>query len=294
MPKILAGVMPPMITPFAHDELDIKAHKANIHLWNQTGLSGYLVLGSNGEAIFLTDEEKDQLLAATIETATPDKVIMAGTGAESTRATIKLTRRAAELGADYALIITPAYFKSQMTPARLKAHYQQVADEVPIPILLYNFPQSTGLNLSPETVAVLAEHPNIVGIKDSSGNVGQMIEICQMVPPEFAVFVGNAGVFYPALCVGAVGAILAVANALPEVCVTLWNHYRHNDHAASLRLQRAITRLAAMVTVIHGIGGLKAAMALVGYEPGQVRSPLTMPTPEVINELQAELEKIKP
>jgi 4-hydroxy-2-oxoglutarate aldolase len=290
MDKKLQGVLPPVATPFTQDEeLDLKAHKANIESWNQTGLSGYLVVGSNGESVYLSAKERDQLLEASKEAAAPDKIIMVGTGAESTRATIQQTRRAAELGADCALVITPHYFKSQMTPSRLIGHYKKVADAATIPVLVYNFPQATGLNLPPDAVAEIAQHPNVVGIKDSSGNIAQLSELLRLCPKDFAVFVGNAAVFYPALCLGAVGGILAVANATPEKCVELMQAYQAGEMEKAKDLQWRLVSLAVLVTVTHGAGGLKAAMNMAGYQPGVVRSPLTMPDDDARANIQKEL-----
>lgn len=290
MKKKLQGLLPPVATPFTPDEeLDLKAYKANLERWNQTGLSGYLVVGSNGESVYLTEKERDALLEASKEAASPDKIIMAGTGAESTRATIQQTRRAAELGADCALVITPHYFKGQMTPARLIGHFRKVADAATLPVLVYNFPQATGLNLPPEAVAEIAQHPNVVGIKDSSGNIAQLSELIRLCPKDFAVFVGNAAVFYPALCLGAVGGILAVANAAPEKCVELMQAYQAGELDKAKELQWRLVTLAVLVTVTHGVGGLKAAMAMTGYQPGVVRSPLTMPDDKALAVIKAEL-----
>jgi 4-hydroxy-2-oxoglutarate aldolase len=282
-----------VVTPFAGEELDFAAFRANIERWNTTGLSGYLVLGSNGESVFLDEGEKLELVAAAREAATPAHIIMAGTGCESTRATLKLTRATADAGADCALVITPAYYQGQMSPARLEAHYAAVADGSPIPVLLYNVPKFTGLNLTPATVARLAEHPNIVGIKDSSGNVGQLLDIRRRVPDDFALFVGAAGAFFPGLCVGANGAILAVANVLPEVCVRLFENYRAGDRERALQLQEALLGITPLVTTVHGIGGLKVAMARRGYRPGEVRSPLAMPEPDACGEIDAELMRLQ-
>ena len=291
MKKILKGVMPPVVTPFIDEDLDLTAFRANIERWNKSGLSGYLVAGSNGEAVYLNEAEKDALWSAAVEAADPEMVIMAGTGCESTRETIKLTRRAAELGADCALVITPAYFKGQMTSKSLAGHFLKTAEASTIPLLLYNFPQSTGVNLNAETVALLARHDNIVGIKDSSGNIVQLNDIMRLVPEDFAVFTGNAEVFFPALCLGVKGAILAAANVVPELLVELYRSFGSGKQDQALALQKKISRLAAMVTRIHGVGGLKAAMEISGYQPGGVRSPLVWPGAEVVEELRAELAK---
>ncbi len=286
------GVLPPVVTPFRDGKVDLEAFRANLQHWNQTGLSGYLVLGSNGESVYLEEREKEALLETARENIPSGRILMAGTGRESTRETVRFTRRAAELGADCALVITPAYFRGQMTPDRLAAHFFRVADAAPIPVLLYNVPQFTGVNMEPELVARLADHPNIVGIKDSSGNVGQLAETVRLAPPGFAVFVGNAGVFYPALCVGAAGGILAVANVIPDLCVALFRAHRSGDHTAALALQHRMARLARLVTVVHGVGGLKAAMERAGYRGGEVREPLAMPDGQARAEIFRELEAV--
>lgn len=291
--KPLRGVIPPVATPFQDDELDLQALQANLRAWNHTALSGYLILGSNGESCYLSEAEKEAVLAAAAEAMPDDKLFMAGTGCESTRETIRLTRRAAELGAGCALVLTPAYYKGQMTNQALEAHYQRVAEASPIPILLYNVPQFTGVNLAPALVAGLSAHPNIAGIKDSSGNIGQLTEIIRLCPPDFAVFVGSAPVFYPALCVGAVGGILAVANVVPELCVEIQRLHQAGDGQAALDLQRAINPLAALVTTGLGVGGLKLAMDLRGFQGGQARSPLSLPL-EARPQLTQELDKLRP
>ena len=293
MKKTLRGVLPPVATPFKDDELDLDSLRANLRAWNGTGLCGYLILGSNGETCYLSEREKDQVLEAAREVIAPDKLFMVGTGLESTRETIKMTRRAAELGADCALVLTPAYYKGQMTPEVLSAHFRKVAEAATIPILLYNVPQFTGVNMPAGLVAGLSSHPNIVGVKDSSGNIGQFTEIIRLSRPDFAVFVGSAPVFYPALCVGASGGILAVANVIPELCVQIQRLQEAGDHQGALALQRSLNPLAALVTTGLGVGGLKMAMTMRGYRGAQVRSPLDMPLASA-RTIEAELAKVLP
>jgi 4-hydroxy-2-oxoglutarate aldolase len=289
--KKLRGVIPPIVTPFDPEGgLDLAALQANIERWNRTGLAGYLVAGSNGEAVYLSSSEWEEVLGAAKEAAHPDKIFMAGAGAESTLHTQRMVERAAKMGADCALCITPHYFTGQMTPGRLAGHYRAVAEAAPIPVLIYNFPQATGVNLPPEVVADLAGHPRIAGIKDSSGNIAQLSELVRRCPPEFAVFVGNAEVFFPALCLGAAGGILAAANVIPEHCVGLMEAVGAGESAKAREMQWRMTRLAALVTRIHGVGGLKAAMARAGYRPGVVRPPLAMPGQEAESEIGAELQ----
>ena len=288
----LRGVLPPVATSFDRDEaLDLDALRANLRAWNSTGLGGYLVLGSNGESGYLNQAEREAVIAAAAEARAPEKTLMIGTGLESTRHTIAFTRRAAELGADCALVVSPCYYKGQMTPAVLEAHYQKVAEAVTIPILVYNVPQFTGVNLPADLVARLSAHPNIVGCKDSSGNLTQLGDIIRLSQPGFAVFVGSATVFYPALCLGAVGGILAAANVLPRLCVAVQEAHAAGDHPQALELQRRLVPLAQLVTTGQGIGGLKRAMDLVGYRGGPARSPLPMPASDA--PLQKELDPLK-
>mgnify|MGYP000895462521 FL=1 len=288
----LQGVVPPVATSFGPDEaLDLNALQANLRAWNATSLGGYLVLGSNGESGYLSEKEREEVIAAAHEARTPEKTLMIGTGLESTRHTIAFTRRAAELGADCALVVSPCYYKGQMTPAALEVHYQKVAEAATIPVLVYNVPQFTGVNLPADLVARLSRHPNIVGCKDSSGNLTQLGDIIRLSQPGFAVFVGSATVFYPALCLGAVGGILAVANVLPRLCVAVQDAHQAGDHAQALALQRRLTPLAQLVTTGQGIGGLKRAMDLVGYAGGPARWPLPMPASN--EPLQKELDLLK-
>jgi 4-hydroxy-2-oxoglutarate aldolase len=289
----LQGIIPPVATPFKDEVLDLAGFEANFGRWLATDLSGYLVLGSNGESVYLGDQERAQVIAAGREAVPRDKIFMIGAGAESTHLTKAQVRQAARLGADCVLVISPCYYKSQMTPPRLVDHFRRVADDSPVPVLIYNVPQATVINLAPETVARLAEHPNIAGIKDSSGNVAQLSEIIRLCPPDFRVFVGHAPTVYPALCLGAVGGILAVANAAPQPCLDLLAAVRRGDHPEALRLQRLITPLAEMVTSRWGVGGLKLAMNLAGYQGGQPRSPLILPVePEIQAALEGELKKL--
>ncbi len=293
MKKQLGGILPPIATPFTADGgPDMDALKANLKAWNRTGLSGYLVLGSNGENVYLNESEKEAVLAAAGEVIGDQKIFMAGTGCEATSATIELTNRAAELGADCALVVTPCYYKAHMTPAALKAHFFAVADAAKIPILLYNVPQFTGVNMDPGLVAEMAVHENIVGIKDSSGNIMQLSAICARCPEDFTVFVGSAPVLYPALCVGASGGILAVAGCAPQPSLDIQASFKAGDHAAALALQRKMTPLAGMVTTGYGISGLKLAMDLAGYRGGPVRPPLLMPGAEAKGRIEAELKKL--
>jgi 4-hydroxy-2-oxoglutarate aldolase len=289
----LTGVIPPITTPFEKGNLALDRLKENFNKWNKTGLSGYLVLGSNGEAVYLNEREKIKTMEVSRESIPESKVMIVGTGAESTQETIRFTNQTAKIGADYGLVITPFYFKGSMRPQVLYDHFIAVAESSKIGILLYNVPQFTGINLDAEVVAKLSFHPNIVGIKDSSGNIGQLNDIIHLSKKGFAVFVGSAPVFFPALCVGAVGGILAVANAVPDQCVQIQNLFKKGKMDEARTLQNQLTPLAKAVTVKYGIGGLKMAMDLAGYFGGDPRLPLKKPGKEAEEELKKLLAQMK-
>jgi 4-hydroxy-2-oxoglutarate aldolase len=289
----LSGVMPPITTPFEHGKLASTKLKMNFQKWNQTGLSGYLVLGSNGEAVYLNEKEKIKVVEISRESIPTSKIMLVGTGMESTQETILFTNQMAKIGADCALVVTPSYFKGSMKPQILYDHFIAVAESSRIGILIYNVPQFTGINLDPEVVAKLSEHSNILGIKDSSGNIGQLSEIINLSQKGFAVFVGSAPVFYPALCIGAVGGILAVANVVPQECVQIQNLFDKGKINEARLLQSRLTHLAKAVTTKYGIGGLKMAMDLAGYFGGNPRLPLKKPSKEVEEEVKRLLLRLK-
>jgi len=289
----LSGVIPPITTPFQDGELALDKLKQNFQNWNKTGLSGYLVLGSNGEAVYLNESEKIKVVEVSRESIPSSKIMLVGTGMESTQETIRFTNQMAKMGADCALVVTPFYFKGSMKPQILYDHFIAVAESSKIGILIYNVPQFTGINLDPEVVAKLSEHSNIIGIKDSSGNIGQLSEMIHLSQKGFAVFVGSAPVFFPALCVGAVGGILAVANVIPQECVQLQDLFNKGKMNEARALQSQLTPLANAVTTKYGIGGLKVAMDLAGYFGGNPRLPLKKPGREVEEELKRLLLRLK-
>jgi 4-hydroxy-2-oxoglutarate aldolase len=274
-PARFRGVLPPIPTPFdTAGEVDLRALRTNVRRWMETGLTGIVALGSNGEAPLLDEDEAGRLIAAAREEVPADRLLIAGTGRESTRATIAATRRASERGADAVLVLTPSFFKAQLTPAALVRHYSAVADASPVPVLLYNFAAATGVNLLPGTVAALCEHPNVAGIKESGLDVSQLSDCVMQARPGFAVFAGAAPTFYPALCAGAVGGILAVASVVPEACVRLFDLVAAGRHAEARRLQEQLSPLARLVTTVHGVAGLKLALDQCGWYGGPPRPPL--------------------
>lgn len=269
----LRGIFPPIPTVFDRaGAVDARAIAENVSRWMTTGLAGVLALGSNGEAVLLDDAESDRVLAAAREAVPASRLLIAGTGRESTPATMDACRRAGAIGADAVLVRPPSYYKGQMTAEALVAHFRRVADASPVPVLLYNLP-ATGVTLTLPVVAALAEHPNVVGMKETSPDLERLGQFAAM-GERFAVLSGWAPVIYPALASGASGGILAVANVLPGPCVELYELAAAGRHAEALALQRAITPLAQLVSSVHGIAGLKAALDALGFHGGPVRAPL--------------------
>jgi len=270
-----SGVFAALTTPFAADDSVALADlKQNIQRYNATDLAGYAVQGSTGESVLLTRAEWDSVLVAAKEAASPQKRLLAGTGVESTTETISRSKRAAELGYHAALVKTPYYYKPMYKPEVFIAHYRRVADASPIPVMLYSVPQFTGISLEAPEVAVLAEHPNIIGIKESSGHVQRVGEMVAATPASFQVLTGGAGVLLPSLIVGAKGAILALASALPEKCAELYEVTRRGQMEAARELQKNLLRASKLIVSELGIPGVKFVMDQRGYHGGAPRSPL--------------------
>ena len=272
---LFSGVFAALTTPYAEDgSVSLPDLKHNVQRYNQTGLAGYVVLGSTGESVLLTQAEIDGILATAKESSAEEKKLLAGAGAESTAETIERTKRAAQLGYDAVLVKTPHYYKPAYKPEVLIAHFRRVADESPVPVMLYSIPQFTGIALAAAEVAALAEHPNILGIKDSSGNVQAIGETIGATPPAFQVLVGSAASMYPSLAIGARGAILALACALPEKCVALFELFRQGHHEQARELQSILARASKLIVSELGIAGVKHAMDQRGYRGGLPRLPL--------------------
>ncbi len=250
---IFSGVFAALTTPYAQDgSVSLPDLIHNVHRYNQTDLAGYVALGSTGESVLLTRAEMDGILTTVKESAAKGKKLLAGAGAESTAETIERTKRAAELGYDAALVKTPHYYKPAYKPEVLIAHFRRVADESPIPVMLYSIPQFTGIALAAAEVAALSEHPNIIGIKDSSGNVQGVGEIIGATPPAFQVLVGSAA----------------------SKCVALFELFRQGHHEQARELQSILARASRMIVSEPGIAGVKHAMDQRGYRGGLPRLPL--------------------
>lgn len=283
---ILKGIYPPIPTPFQGDEVSYKELTRNLIRWNETGLSGYVVLGSNGENVHLSPWERLAVIETTRRAIPGDKKLIVGTGLPSTRATIEFTLQAVRRGADAVLVLSPSYYRTMMTDSALRAHYLAVAEASPVPILLYNVPKFTGLNLNPALVAELAEHPNIVGIKDSAGDIYQIAELVRIVPDDFSVLVGVGSLIYSGLTLGATGGVVALANVAPRECVAIADLCAHGRYLEARDIQLRLLPVNRAVTSRYGVGGLKAAMDMLGYYGGPPRAPLTYPSQGEIRDIR--------
>jgi 4-hydroxy-2-oxoglutarate aldolase len=291
----LHGIFPPIATPFDHkgDLYKVKVQH-NVEKWNKTGLGGYVVCGSTGESVYLTTEEKITLWEWVAQYAAPDKLLMAGTGVEGVRETVALTNKAAEMGYKAAMVRTPHYYKNLVNKNDAQLlYFRSVADQAKIPLMIYNWPQATGVDISAEAVAVLSEHPNIIAVKESSGSLEKVMQMIREVKPGFQVLTGSAPTLAPCLAVGCVGAVLAFANAAPYATVTIYEAHRQRESAAALDWQNRIAKAAQLVTTKYGIPGLKHAMDLNGYYGGIPRLPLVPVSPQAQKEIEAAFDGLK-
>jgi 4-hydroxy-2-oxoglutarate aldolase len=272
----LDGVFGPVVSTFKPDsgDIDCTAFTENVKSHIAAGLLGVVVCGSTGEAALLSEMERLELLEAARRAVPPERMVLMGTGAESTRLTVRRCHEAQTVGADAALVVAPHYYASAMTVDALRAHYAKVADESPLPVLLYNIPKYMHFKLAPELVAVLAQHPNIVGIKDSSGDVDLLKSYLQAQSESFSVLTGNGGQLHPALMAGARGGILAVALFAAARSVAIFEAHSTGDHSTADRLQAEMKPLATTIVGELGVAGVKAAMDTVGLHGGPVRGPL--------------------
>jgi 4-hydroxy-2-oxoglutarate aldolase len=269
----LSGVFAPITTPFNEQEdLLLEELSSNIQRLNQSRLRGYLVLGTNGEFRSLSNHEQVEVLRTVVKIASPDKVIMAGTGAESTKVSVELCHQAAEIGAHYGSLITPFFFAKNMSDSALIHHFIQVAENSPIPVLLYNNPGVTGITMSTTVVKEVSSHPKIVGMKDSSpGNLSAYILNAK---PGFSLLAGSANFFFTGLLMGAVGGVLSLANIFPEPCCKLYDLGMAHQLEEGRKLQFQLMQINQMVSGKFGVAGVKAAMDFEGFYGGPPRSPL--------------------
>jgi len=288
----LRGVFLPIPTPFnSAGVIDFGALHSNIAKWSQTAIGGFVLLGSTGERVNLDEREYLELIASARENVAERLTFIVGAGQQSTRGTINEIRRvAASVSVDAFLVITPSFYRPSITQEALIAHYQAVADASPAPVILYSMPALTGIRIEPQTAALLSEHENIIGIKDSSNEVAGLAETIKLVPEDFAVLTGNGTVLQEALAAGACGGILAVGCVAPELCLEIYRAVKAGEAERASKLQSTLTPLAQAVTTRFGIGGLKAALDLKGYTGGYVRAPLREADSEAREEIRRCLE----
>jgi len=271
----IKGVIPPMMTPFKENgDVDFDGHVFNMEKWNDTDLCGYLVLGSNSETAYLNEAEKLKLIELTVKHARKGRLVMAGTGLESARETIALTNKAADLGVQAVLVLTPSYYFAKMGDEAQISFFTEVADHTRIPILIYNVTPFTHINISAHAVKVLSRHPNIIGMKDSTGNVPQLVNFQRVMDDDFNLILGTVSAWYPALTLGVKAGIFAMANCAPNECAAVQQAFDAGDHEQALATYRRIFPANAAVTAGFGIAGLKYASDLMGYRGGYVRNPL--------------------
>jgi 4-hydroxy-2-oxoglutarate aldolase len=289
----LSGVFPPMTTPFDdRGRFDPGALAENLARYEAHGVAGYLLLGSTGEAAYLEEDEKLELLRAARRAVPTGRILLAGVGLESTAATIRLAASAGDCGADLALVITPFYFRSRMSEEALRRHFEAVADASPIPILLYNVPKFTGLVMPPSVAEILSKHSNVAGLKDSSGDLLWMRGVLARVPATFRVLCGSVSVFAPALAAGAVGGVLAAADVVPEPLVALYQAHAAGDADRARELQASIAEAGRRIVDAAGVPGIKAGMDVRGLIGGRPRPPLLAASEDERESIRRELGRL--
>src|SRR5215218_9310103 len=287
----LRGILLPTTTPFdPNGNISASDITSNIKEWTARAVIGFVVLGSTGERVHL--DEREYLQVIEVSRAASESLLIVGAGQQSTVGTIKEIKNAARAGAEAVLVITPYFYRPAITQETLVSYYTAVADEAPVPMLLYSMPPLTGIKIEPETVAGLSEHPNIIGVKDSSNDVAGFRRTVELCPRDFAVMTGNGTVLLDALRAGATGGILAVGCVVPEVCVEIFRAFGADDGERAERLQAELTPLASAVTTKYGIGGLKAALDMAGYRGGAVRAPLRSPDDAARVEIKGLLDRM--
>jgi len=277
----LKGIFPPVVTPFnQRGEIEEGLFRENLQKLSGIGLAGVLVAGSSGEAPYLTEAERMRLVQVARGVVQPPEILLAGVGLESTDATIRLGQEAITRGADALLVITPNYYKSKMDADAMERHYRAVASKVDRPVIVYSIPQFTGLHLEPSTIGKLSRIPNVVALKESSGDLQFVRAVLRRVRPGFRVLVGSVSILYESLRAGAVGAVLSQADYAPELCVGLYQAFRHKKKKEALKFQERLLPLASKIAVPYGVPGIKAALDLSGYAGGFPRAPLSPLGPE--------------
>ncbi len=282
----LSGINIPVTTPFVNGQIAVDKLADNMEKWNEIDLDGYVIFGSSGETVYLSQNEKIELVKSAKANIPDGKLFIVGTGHESTNETIHFTKIVADIGAEAALVVTPNYYKNQMTADNLRNHYISVADKSAIPIILYNVPVFTGIDMTAQVIIELSNHPNIIGIKDSTNNFPKLINIIVNSPKEFKVLIGNAIHFLTGQFIGAHGAILAICNVAPQKCVDIYRLYQEGSYDEARQLFFSLVPLVTNIISQHGIPAIKAAMDMLGYFGGTPRPPLLPVNEKVQSEIR--------
>ena len=291
MSPILTGVYAPIGTPFVNEEVAFDQLAANVKKYAASKLTGYLAIGSNGECVSLNDKEKYGVLETIVNNKAPHQKVLAGANAESTRLTIDQCKLVADLGADFASVLTPCYFKKKLTDEAMTRFYLEVADSSPIPVVGYNAPGFTGMTISTKTLKAIASHENIIGIKDTSpGMIGSYLRATSEF--DFDVFSGTANTLFPAMMMGATGGIVSLANVFPDVCVTLYERCRADDLAGARQLHLVLGKLNSAVSGSYGVAGVKYASEIAGFHGGDPRLPLLPLTQADKDSIRSAIEAI--
>lgn len=285
------GIYCPITTPFVGEKIAVNKLADNFEKWNTVDLAGYVVFGSTGEAAYLAIKEKLEFLQTVRSYVREDKALIIGTGHESTAETIEFTKRSAEIGPEAALVLTPHYYKPQMSDDCLMQHFVSVAEHSPIPIILYNMPVFTGIDMSVKSIEELSTHPNIIGIKDSTCNLTRITKLVGIASKKFKVFIGNATAFLPALLLGVDGAVLALCNIAAKQCVQIYRRYQDKNYESARQLFYRLLPITTELVATYGIPAIKAAMDALGYYGGPPRKPLLPASDVVLKEVDLYLRK---
>ena len=278
MTKKLSGILAPICTPFVNQDLSIEKVRENMHQYRTTALAGYFALGSNGENKSLTEKEKLQILETVVGEKAEHQMVLAGAGFESTRQTIDFSKKVADLGADFVTIVTPSYFKKRLTDATMVRYYTDVADALPIPVVVYNAPGFTGMTIAAGVIGKISQHPNIAGMKDTSK--GNMSGYLEAAGDDFDVLSGTVSTLFESMALGAIGGVVSLANAFPEPCCQLFEKFVSGDMQGARDLHYRLFRLNRAVSGSFGVAGVKYAMELGGFHGGDPRLPLLPITEE--------------
>jgi len=291
MPE-LTGIFSPIPTPFENEEVAYHHLLSNLKKWNEFALGGYVLLGSNGENVMLSETEALQVVETAKKYIPEDKLIIVGAGKDSTRQTIDFIKKISAIGGDAVLVITPHYYRGQMKPPAMESFYLRVAEQSPLPVIIYNVPKFTGLQVPVEVLARLGKHPNIIGMKDSSGDLTYQQSVLNLQLPDFQLLTGTANTLLPSLSLGVKGGILALANIAPQICLDIFQAVQAGDFSRARELQLKAVRLNQLTTSVYGLGGLKFALDQIGCYGGRPRHPLTLPDESGRKEILGELKKL--